>query len=112
MLLISRPVATPTSSVPLPSQSPVVPTAERIYLPRADVVRSLRLPPERVPPPTRVPRDRMSVGPPSAERTRGPLVLRREDDLTAVPEGTPQGKGVPVPSPRSALPAEEATVAD
>ncbi len=69
-------------------------------LPPPEVLRQVLPPPSRpveaqprpVPPPTPPPaeaKDRISVGPPSAERAKGPLVLRREDDLTKVPKGSP-----------------------
>lgn len=34
-------------------------------------------------------KDRISIGPPVAVRQEGPLILRREDDLTKVPRGAP-----------------------
>jgi len=50
------------------------------------------------------PKDRISVGPPSTERSKGPIVLRRDDDLTAVPRGTTSA----VPSPRASPAASPA----
>jgi protein TonB len=45
-------------------------------------------------------KDRMSVGAPSELREKGPLVLRREDDLTAVAKGRPDA--VPSAQPLAA----------
>lgn len=39
----------------------------------------------------------MSVGGPTSERTKGPLILRKEDDLSKVAKGTPS----PAPAPPS-----------
>src|SRR5258706_8449530 len=108
--LTSRPVARET--VPAPAlRGPAV------FLPPAEVLRKLQatrqVPPPSVRPtplPTPPPgRDRISVGGPSAERAKGPILLRREDDLTATARGTPRGDGsaqaqptappTPVPSP-------------
>jgi TonB family protein len=50
------------------------------------------------PPPPEAGKDRISVGPPS-DPHKGPMILRREDDLTKVP------KGVPSPPPPSQPPA-------
>jgi TonB family protein len=41
-------------------------------------------------------KDRISVGPPSDLRSKGPMILRRDDDLTKVPKGRPQ---LPPPAP-------------
>jgi TonB family protein len=66
--------------------------------------RAARPTPRPVPAPTPEPRarqekDRISIGPPSTRRAEGPLVLRREDDLTAVPKGTPDVAATPAPTP-------------
>lgn len=42
----------------------------------------------------------MSVGPPVARRQEGPLVLRREDDLTQTPKGRPDGSPGAPEAPR------------
>lgn len=118
MLLIdrtvtSRPVARETVAAP-PLRGPAV------VLPPAEVLRKLRTVPQVPTPPavraTPIPtpppgRDRISVGGPSADRAKGPILLRREDDLTATPRGTVRGDGseraqatpppTPVPSPPS-----------
>ena len=79
------------------------PSARRIFLPPASVLRQLAPPPARPvapvprptpPPPQAKAKDRISVGPPSLERAKV-LELRREDDLTKVPKGKPNA----VPSP-------------
>jgi TonB family protein len=74
-----------------------------VFLPPAAVLRRLvPMPPparpQAVPAPTPAPaqpppsaqkKDRISVGPPSNIRAKGPMILRREDDLTKVPKGLP-----------------------
>ena len=113
--LMPRPVA--PEIVPTPA-----PQGPSVFLPPAEVLRQLRpAPPATVAPaplptpvPTPVPgRDRISVGGPTSERAKGPILLRREDDLTATPRGTVRGDGseraqatpppAPVPSPPTLL---------
>lgn len=100
------------------------PKGPSVFLPSAEVLRQLRPAPpatvapaaERPPVPTPAPtpeagRDRISVGGPTSDRAKGPILLRREDDLTATPRGTLRGDGsekaqvaptpTPVPSPAS-----------
>lgn len=68
--------------------------------------------PAPTPPPSQA-KDRISVGPPSDVRQKGPMILRREDDLTKAPKGemspalaAPQ---LPVaPTPATAETAEKA----
>ncbi|HEY8150227.1 MAG TPA: energy transducer TonB [Vicinamibacteria bacterium] len=118
MLLIDRSLA------PRPVAPEIVPTpaprGPAVFLPPAEVLRKLQTTrPVPAPPavrPTPIPtpppgRDRISVGGPSADRAKGPMLLRREDDLTATPRGTARGDGseraqatpppTPVPSPPS-----------
>ena len=76
---------------------PALPVRERIFLPPKEVLRRLaplparpatpKLAPRPTPPPPQ-PRakDRISIGPPSAERAKV-IELRREDDLTKAPKG-------------------------
>jgi periplasmic protein TonB len=98
-----------------------------VFLPPAAVLRQLApaLPPgarpRPVPAPTPPPaqptppaaaqkKDRISVGPPSDVRLKGPMILRREDDLTKAPKGqslTPAPLA-PTPPPTPAPPAEVA----
>jgi protein TonB len=111
--LTSRPVA--PEMVPVPA-----PRGPAVFLPPPEVFRKLQAaPPVSASPavrPTPVPtpppgRDRISVGGPSVDRAKGPMLLRREDDLTATPRGTARGDGsqraeaapppTPVPSPPS-----------
>lgn len=57
--------------------------------------------PAPTPPPVQQ-KDRISVGPPSDLRAKGPMILRREDDLTQVPKGqttAPPQPGPPAPTP-------------
>jgi periplasmic protein TonB len=82
-----------------------------VFLPPGAVLRRLAPPPpaaraRRAPIPTPPPRppearkkDRISVGPPSEIRRKGPMILRREDDLTKVPKGQPH---LPPPAPAPA----------
>lgn len=75
--------------------TPVV--AERVFLPPPELLRPEAAPPVVPRPPDRPARlpaarpakERISIGPPSDRQAKGPLVLRREDDLTAVPKGDP-----------------------
>ena len=39
------------------------------------------------------------MGPPSDLRTKGPMILRKEDDLTAVPKGQPSPPSIAPPAP-------------
>lgn len=99
-----------------------------VFLPPAAVLRQLapQLPPgarpRPIPAPTPPPvqaqpqpqgKDRISVGPPSDLRSKGPMILRREDDLTKVPKGqmTPPATAAPTPPPAVATPAPQAQVA-
>jgi TonB family protein len=122
MLLIDR------SLTPRPVAPEIVPAATpkgpSVFLPPAEVLRQLRkAPPATVPPavpPAPVPtpeagRDRISVGGPTADRAKGPILLRREDDLTATPRGTVRGdasaqaQAAPTPTP---VPSPPSLVAD
>ncbi len=117
MLLIDR---TLTTSRPVARESMPAPTPRgpAVFLPPPEVLRKLQAAPQVPAPPalrpTPIPtpppgRDRISVGGPSADRAKGPMLLRREDDLTATPRGTARGDGAeraqatppptPVPSP-------------
>ena len=121
MLLIHRSL-TPRSLAPEIISTPS-PKGPSVFLPPAEVLRQLRpAPPATAPPATLAPpvpaaptpppaRDRIRIGGPEAERAKGPLVLRREDDLTATPRGSVRGDGTervqatpppaPIPSPPS-----------
>ena len=102
MILVSRPPAEKRrfEDVDLAQHE----VRERILLPPPAQLRQLAprpvpRPPAPTPPPADPSRkDRISVGPPSSLRAEGPMILRREDDLTAVP------KGVPSPPPFLAAP--------
>ena len=99
-----------------------------VFLPPAAVLRQLapKLPPgarpRPIPAPTPPPvqaqpkpqtKDRISVGPPTDLRTKGPMILRRDDDLTKVPKGqtTPPAPAEPTPPPAAATPAPAAQTA-
>ncbi len=88
-----------------------------VFLPPPAALRRL-LPPSSRPPipaqprpqPTPAPgekKDRISIGPPITLRTEGPLILRREDDLTQVPKGQPKPPqpSLPQPTPQATAPA-------
>jgi protein TonB len=110
MSLVSR-VTAPKPVEPEVEQSPP-PAASRVYLPPPAVLRQLapRLVPRRPVPPPPAPapqdrqKDRMSIGAPSEQRAKGPLVLRREDDLTATPKGRPDTAPTPAAVPPSLAP--------
>jgi protein TonB len=118
LILLNRVLTAPPPPQPVaPAASPPGPA---VFLPPAEVLRQLRTAPPPVRPTSPTPaatpvptpppdaRDRISIGGPTAPRAAGPLVLRREDDLTATPRGTPRGDGseraVPAapPSPAAA----------
>ena len=99
-----------------------------VFLPPAAVLRQLapQLPPgvrpRPIPAPTPPPvqaqpqaqaKDRISVGPPSDLRSKGPMILRRDDDLTKVPKGqmVPPAPAAPTPAPATAAPAPAAQTA-
>ncbi len=96
-----------------------------VFLPPAAVLRQLAptLPPgaRPIPAPTPPPaqptppaaqkKDRISVGPPSDVRMKGPMILRREDDLTKVPKGQSLTPAPPAPTPAAPTPAPPAEVA-
>jgi protein TonB len=99
-----------------------------VFLPPASVLRQLvptpppgaQPRPIPIPAPTPLPaqvrpqtKDRISVGPPSDLRMKGPMILRREDDLTKVPKGQPSlpPPGAPTPPRALATPAPPAEVA-
>ena len=94
---------------------------ERVFLPPAEELRRLITVPHTRPRPEPVPRatppppttrkERVSVGPPSAERSKGPMVLRRDDDLNAVPKGTPDTIPGTPSAPRAWSPAPPAAPA-
>jgi len=92
-----------------------------VFLPPAAVLRQLApaLPPgarprpvpaptppstRPTPPPASQKKDRISVGPPSDVRLKGPMILRREDDLTKAPKGRTLS-APPAPTPAAPTPA-------
>lgn len=108
VLLIRQLVPSP----PAPPPEAVVPAelAQKVFLPPPDVLRRLVAPPPPAPKvaqtrPTEPPvgkKDRMSVGSPDSERAKDRLLLRREDDLTAIPKGRPDAeRGTPTPPPQA-----------
>ena len=93
MILITTP---PTPRKPDAIDPSTLERTKVVFLPPAAVLRRmLPSPPPSVrpapPPPPATPdaqkKDRISIGPPTDLRTKGPLILRREDDLTKAPKG-------------------------
>jgi hypothetical protein len=107
-LLTSREIRAPRKETATQDAKPRV---ARVMLPPREVLRQL-LPPKLQPqpqpptaPPAPVPprpetKDRISVGAPSEERAKR-LLLRPEDDLTAVAKGRPQAAPAPAPPPET-----------
>jgi protein TonB len=121
VILMSLAGRQPGTSSTAPARPETVPQAgPRVFLPPAAMLRQLAPPPParaqapRPPVPTPPPSERLkskiSIGAPSQERAKGPLVLRREDDLTAVPKGTPNAQPSPPPTapPPAPSPGEPA----
>jgi TonB family protein len=118
MILLSRPLvekAKPEEPAPSPER------AARVFVPPAEMLRQV-LPPTALrpaprpvptaPPPPPSARDRISIGPPITLQQKGPLILRKEDDLTKVPKGRPDALPSPAaPAPPAATP-EPARAAD
>ncbi|HEV8309756.1 MAG TPA: hypothetical protein VGW35_19005, partial [Methylomirabilota bacterium] len=94
------------------------PVKEHIFMPSRELLRQLAPPPAHrspapVPTPPALqarPKDRISIGPPSADRAKV-LELRREDDLTKVPKGKPNAlpSAPPTPAPAAASSPAPAT---
>lgn len=113
MLVASRPATAPKTARN-PEEAP--PVAQRVFLPPASVLRQLApipprpaapapRPPAPVPTPPPEGKDRISVGPPVEARQKGPMILRREDDLTKVAKGRPDAiPSAPPPAPPVAPP--------
>jgi periplasmic protein TonB len=111
-LLTSREISAPRKTETAPAEAK--PRVARVMLPPPEVLRQL-LPPRLQPPPPPAPpapappapetKDRISIGPPSEERAKR-LLLRPEDDLTAVAKGRPRALPTPAPPPSDAVTAE------
>jgi protein TonB len=125
MILIAHP---PTARRPDAIDPNTLEKKDLVFMPPASVLRQLapKLPPGARPRPIPVPaptpppaqarpqaKDRISVGPPSNLRTKGPMILRREDDLTKVPKGqmAPPRPAAPSAPPAMATPAPPAEIA-
>ncbi len=109
MILISRPPA-PRKAEDV--DQPLLERGERVFLPPAAVLKKMlpspppvaaRQAPAPAPTPPATPdptkKDRISVGPPSDLRAKGPMILRKEDDLMAVPKGQPSPPAANLPTP-------------
>jgi TonB family protein len=113
MILISHP---PTPRKPDEIDLNSLERKQVVFLPPAAVLRKIlpHPPPAARPAPTPPPskpaqekKDRISIGPPSDLRTKGPLILHRDDDLTKVPKGERvlPAPAPPMPSPQAAAKA-------
>lgn len=115
MVLASGPASSPRSVASVAEEKPRV--TQRVFLPPASVLRQLApIPPPAprpAPTPAPSPKDRISVGPPVEARQKGPMILRREDDLTQVPKGRPDAAPAdPAPAPaQPSMPPEPARAA-
>jgi TonB family protein len=125
MVLIAHPL---TSRKPDEIDLSKLERKDLVFMPPAALLRQLapKLPPgarpRPIPAPTPPPaqdqpkpqtKDRISVGPPTDLRSKGPMILRREDDLTKVPKGqmvppAPASQTAPPAAPLPAPPAEVA----
>ena len=108
MILLSRPPAEKTK----PTDDLSSARMAKVFVPPAETLRQVlpptalrRMPrPAPTPPPAQPPspsaKDRISIGPPIPMQQKGPLILRKEDDLTKVAKGRPDA----VPSPQAPAP--------
>jgi protein TonB len=124
MVLISHP---PSGRKPDEIDLSTLERKDLVFMPPASVLRQMApaLPPGARPRPIPAPaptpppaparpqgKDRISVGPPADIRMKGPMILRREDDLTKAPKGQPTLPPEPAPpSAPTATPAPPAEVA-
>ena len=109
-------ILTILSSTPFrnPAQDPVADESarpqvrNRLFLPPPEVLREMLpkpAPPPKPaatpapPPPSSDAKDRISIGAPSRLRAQGPLILRRDDDLTKVQKGSPDAVPTPAAPP-------------
>lgn len=108
LMALSRHAANGSSDAD--ATAPPAEVRERVFLPPAEVLRQLiprpparpaptRPAPVPTPPPTQAGKDRISVGAPVNARQQGPLILRREDDLTKVAKGRPDAVPDAAPTP-------------
>jgi protein TonB len=118
MVLLTHP---PTAKRPDALDPTTVERRDVVFLPPPAVLRQMAPAPppgaRPVPAPNATPppaparpqgKDRISVGPPSDVRMKGPMVLRREDDLTKAPKGQPNlppaAAATPPPTPPTPAP--------
>jgi len=116
MILISR---TPSRTMPDAVDPKSLERREVVLLSPAQMRRLFPqarppAPPAPTPAPAATPappsaKDRISVGPPSNVRQKGPMILRREDDLTKAPKGEMKPAIVAPATPPPATPAPVAT---
>ncbi len=117
MILIAHPPSFRQRSAIDPS---TLEKKDLVFLPPGTVLRKLiPLQPKAAPRPQATPapmptpppagKDRISVGPPSELHAKGPMILRRDDDLTKVAKGTPNAQPAPAATPTPAPPAPAVT---
>jgi TonB family protein len=118
MILVSHPPSRSPSATP---EADLSPKKEAVFLPPPAVLRqilpSLRRPPRTAPrlaprpAPTPAPRpterlkDRISIGAPTENQAKGPIILRRDQEITAA-KGRPDAAPAPAPRPAPALPQQ------
>jgi TonB family protein len=120
MMLLSRPL--PEKAKPKEDLSSA--KIAKVFVPPAETLRQVlpptalrRMPrPAPTPPPAQPPpptaKDRISIGPPIPMQQKGPLILRKDDDLTKVAKGrpdavpSPQAPAPPLPTPEPARTAD------
>jgi TonB family protein len=86
--------------VPAPTPSPAKPPLEPKEPPSPPPQTAQQAPPKK---------DRISVGPPSDVRLKGPMILHRDDDLTKVAKGSTSLPTPPPPAPTSRAPERPGT---
>jgi protein TonB len=114
MIVVS---ADPSAFRPREAEPSELEKREVVFLPKPEVLRQLAPapPPGAVPRPAPTPppqasprdpnkKDRISIGPPVEVRQKGPMILRREDDLTKVPKGQPTLPPQSAPAPATPRP--------
>jgi TonB family protein len=114
MILFSRPPFEPQKGKP--EVQPASERTARVFVPPAETLRqilpptALRPVPRPVPtPPPAQAKDRISIGAPIPLQQKGPLILRKDDDLTKVAKGRPDAVPSPPTPSMAATPAPTRT---
>lgn len=110
-VLLSFPVVSPSKTPPL-HEPEAIEVRERVFLPPAErlhrIVPRSPAPAPTPPPQPREAKDRVSIGAPSILRAKGPLELRREDDLTNQPKGHRDARSLLAAPPGAPAPTQSA----